>query len=104
MLAPKKKSEWIPVSTRKATKEEIEGAASKMDLTPEELDGTWVYCCQLPEDRQEVLVSTKWGVRLVEFTNDPDYGCTFEGYEDEGDVLAWMPLPEPYKKDEQDDA
>lgn len=102
-FAPKKKSEWIPVSTRKATKEEIEEAAPKMYLTPEELDGTWMYCCQLPEDGQEVLVTTKWGVALVEFTSD-EYGCVFDGYEDEGDVLAWMPLPEPYKKDEQNDA
>lgn len=90
---------WIPVKTRKLSAEEVKEVNEKYDV---DLDGdeAWCICSPLPEDAQEVLITTKYGdVVLTEFCVDDD-GCWFDGYETRGDVLAWMPLPEPYTKEE----
>lgn len=52
--------------------------------------------CPLPEDGQEVLVSTDCGVELDTFGIDGDGSFYFEDNFIE-DVNAWMPLPEAYK-------
>lgn len=79
---------WIPLSERPLTDEERKEYGAEIGF---------VYDCELPEDSQDVLVTTPYGVRQTTFYTD--YGCYFENYEDEGDVIAWMPLPEPYKVD-----
>ena len=68
---------WITVITRPLTEED---------------DG------ELPQDGQEVLITTKYGY-VEKTTFYTDMGCYFEQFEDEDDVLAWMPLPKPYKKE-----
>ena len=94
-------SSWIPVTTRDLSAEEMEELVkgSENMFAPDEIEH-WCFDCRLPDDNQEVIVSTQWGVRVVTFYADYDYGCYFEGYEDRDDVLAWMPLPEPYTKEE----
>jgi hypothetical protein len=95
-------SEWIPIITRDMDNEELEEFAKNTDFSVEELD-PWCYACQLPDDGQEVIISTSsWGVTITEFYAD-EYGCYFEGYEDKGDVIAWRPLPKPYKKGGRED-
>lgn len=79
--------EWIPIKTRKLTDEEKE----------EYPDSEFMYDCKLPDDGEEVLITTSGGhITLDTFCRDE--GCYFETYCDEDDVLAWMPLPKPYKK------
>lgn len=90
---------WIPVVERRASTEEINQMAHRYEMSPDDLDGSWIYDCKLPQTNQDVLITTKYGIVLTTFIDD-DYGMSFEGYEDEGDVLAWMPLPEPFKKEE----
>lgn len=97
--------EWIPVTTRDMTEEEVKeleasGLLDDFDIKDfyDNPTSYWQYNCRLPDDGQEVLVSTKWGVTLTTFYSDVDYGNYFEEYEDRYDVDAWMPLPEPYKK------
>lgn len=85
-------SMWIPIKTRPMTEEERGGYKI--------VGVDWIYDCPLPESGQDVLVSTKYGYGVDITTFYDDDGCYFECYEDEGDVLAWMPLPEPYKKTE----
>ena len=85
------KSEWIPIKTRSLTEEEKE----------EYPDWSFVYDCQMPEDGQEVLVSTKWGVNIDIYCKCID-GCYFENYCDDDDVLAWMPLPKSYEETDND--
>ena len=51
----------------------------------------------MPDNGDEVLISTKWGVEKTTFYTDDGY--YFECYEDDGDVIAWMPLPEPCKEE-----
>lgn len=86
---------WIPVKTRPLTDEE-------KDVCGE--NWSFMYDCELPADEQEVLITTNTGsVEQVTFYKHSEYGCYFEYYEDEGDVVAWMPLPEPFKPQESED-
>lgn len=85
-------SQWIPIKTRELTEEEKE----------EYPDCTFMYDCKLPEDGEEVLVTTWCGnVALDTFCRDD--GCYFEYGCDEGDVIAWMPKPESYKKEGEEE-
>ena len=82
-------SSWIPIKTRELTDEEKE----------EHPDCTFMWDCPLPDDAQDVLISTSWGdVKICTFCVD-FYGSYFDEM-DEDDVLAWMPLPEPYTKED----
>lgn len=93
---------WIPVKTRMLDAKLDADVLKKLKDRYGDFDDdeAWCICCPLPKDAQEVLITTKYGdVVLTEFCVDDD-GCWFDGYEDRGDVLAWMPLPEPYTKEE----
>ncbi len=90
--------EWIPIKTRPITQEEIEEYGWNHEAY------SWMYACELPDDGEEVLITTKWGsVEKVTFYNDLNYGSYFEEYEDEDDVIAWRPLPEKYQKETQNE-
>ena len=85
---------WIPIKTRPLTGEE------KVLFSDREYseDSLFIFDCPLPDDDQEVLVCSKWGTVTIDtFRRDENDGCYFEEYCDDGDVIAWMPLPEPYK-------
>ena len=80
--------QWIPVSYHETTEEE------------KELYGMtcpYILDCPLPEEGSEILVCTKRGNVFV------DEVCYDEGFYLDGgydfveDIVAWMPLPEPYK-------
>lgn len=81
-------SEWIEIKYHKATEEDKQRYGDECDI---------VWDCPLPDDMQRVLITDKFGdVYIAEFCIDE--GSYFECYEDEGDVVAWMPLPEPFRK------
>ena len=88
--AVKNQPKWIPITERPMTEEEKEYYQVKDD------ELAWMYDCPLPDNGEDVLVSTKWGISMTPFFNDD--GCYFECYEDKGDVLAWMPLPKRYEE------
>lgn len=98
-------SSWIPIKTEKISDEEKKELAEKYDMSPEDFDGCWRYACKMPDDGQECLITTSvWGyVTIDTFHIDEEGAMYFEDHEDEDDVLAWMPLPKPYTKEEQDD-
>lgn len=81
-------NEWIEVTYHEVTGEEQEVYGNEIEF---------VYDCMLPDDGQEVLITTDQGyVRATIFYNDD---CAyFEGWEDKDEVTAWMPFPEPFKK------
>jgi len=85
-------SQWIPIKTRELTEEEKE----------EYPDCTFMYDCRLPDDGEEVLVTT-WAGDVALDTFCRDDGCYFETYCDDGDVIAWMPKPETYKKEGEEE-
>lgn len=83
--------EWIEIKTRPLTEEE------KKEYEDECEWYEFIYDCELPDHGQEVLISTRYGVAITTFYTD--MGCYFENYEDEDDVVAWMPLPYKYAKE-----
>lgn len=83
-----KEPHWIPFHKRLLTEEEQK----------EHKDWCWILDCELPDDNQEVLISSPYfGVYIDTFYNDD--GCSFDGGEEIKEGMAWMPLPEPYKKE-----
>lgn len=80
-------SSWVPITYREMTQEE------KNEFTVEE---TKILNCPLPDDGEEVLITTEFRNVYMDVFHNENGDCYFEYYEIE-DVRAWMPLPEPYK-------
>ena len=78
--------QWIPVKWREPTEEE-----SKYY--------TYMADCEMPEDGQEILVTDGKYVWKDECTYDDGFGL--DSLEDWQNITAWMPLPEPWKGDEE---
>lgn len=84
--------DWTPIKYRALTEEERDS----MDF----LGCEKMYDCLLPEDGQEVLITTKYNTVCIDvFCRDGDNECYFETYCDDHDVIAWAELPEPYVGD-----
>lgn len=101
-LEERPKGEWIPIKYRPMTSEECKKLAEHYDIEC----GTFeekTFDCPMPEDGQRILLSRSWGVDIDVADNDIDgEGFICYGLEENGDwdgVIAWMPLPEPYKKE-----
>lgn len=85
--------EWIPIESRPGTDEEYEEYSKFGDCPREEFK---VYVGQLPEDGEEVFITTMWGdTTLDTWRTDVDW-CGFEDHDDPDDVIAWMPKPKEY--------
>lgn len=51
----------------------------------------------LPEKEVEVLVTTSWGNVCMAWCDNGKWRAEYiNGYDDD-EILAWMPLPEPFK-------
>lgn len=92
--APTIEPNWIPFKTRPLTEEEKE----------EHSEWDSILDCKLPDDGQQILVSVSVRgherVQYDEFYTDD--GCYLDsGYEIGTEVIAWMPLPEPYREGEE---
>ena len=95
--------DWIPITTRPLTAEERESLLQYYGDDYEFTETDDAFDCPMPEEGQEILISTSWGVSKdrceCDYTGD---GMDLYALEDNGDwdgVKAWMPLPEPYKKE-----
>lgn len=85
-------TQWIPIKTRPMTEEEKEEIGHEY---------AYMYDCPLPNDGQDVLITDCYGnVEVDTFCRDYE-GVYFETNCDDGEVIAWMPLPEPYKESEE---
>lgn len=90
--------EWIPITFRQADDDEYKEFIERFEDIPRE--ECKVYDCRMPDDGQEVLITTSWGaVREDTYHTDDDL-AGFEDYDDPDDVIAWMPKPEAYKKED----
>jgi len=57
----------------------------------------WIPCSErLPKENTEVLMSLEWGIDIGECRNG-DWHSEWINHYDDDNVLAWMPLPEPWK-------
>lgn len=90
-------SEWIPIKMRPGTDEEYEDFCRYGDCPREDFR---VFDCPTPDDEQEVFVTTRWGNVCIDIWHRDVDCCYFEDNCDDGDVIAWMPIPEPYKESE----
>lgn len=88
--------QWIPIKLRPGTDEEYEEFSQYGDCPREDFR---VFECQTPNDDQEVLVTTRWGEVCIDIWHRDVDCCYFEDHCDDYDVIAWMPLPEPYKEE-----
>lgn len=91
---------WIPVTYRPMTEEEEKECCEKWGIKEGSLED-WekrVFTCPLPDDGQEILVSHGKYVQEDICSWDEDF-CGLEFYGDWDGVDAWMPKPEPYKKE-----
>lgn len=89
------KPRWIRFESRPMDEEEREYYSEQFgyNLTDNE---AVIYCSQMPDHGQEVLVCNQYGhVWMDTFDDDPDYGVGFETNGDMDGLVAWMPLPEP---------
>ena len=53
---------------------------------------------RLPENNEDVLVTTKLETIDIGWHSDGVWEIDYISQAD-GDIVAWMPLPEPYKKE-----
>lgn len=86
--------EWHEVCTRPLTDEEC---AYYKDIGIEDAED--IFDCEMPDDGQEILIATKYGVDKDICSNDAEYGIGLEGHGDWDGVLAWAAMPK-YVPDE----
>ena len=84
--------DWIPITMRPIEEEE------KIYYPV----ATFMFDCPMPEDGQNILVSTKYGVEYD--TCYLDDGYYLDSDRDWEEVYAWQPLPEPYKEADNDNS
>lgn len=89
--------EWIPITYRPMDEEEYEDFKKEFCELP--VEDRKMFSCQMPEDDQEILVSTQWGGVNQDRCEIDEYGYALETQGDWDGVIAWMPLPKPYKKE-----
>lgn len=94
--------EWIPIKMRDMTDEEIQDYEDRFGPSVGDEDHL-CFDCRMPEDGQEILISTQWGVEKDTCTYDFEYGYGLETNGDWDGVNAWMPCPEKYKEEEQNE-
>lgn len=97
-----KTNQWTPITTRPMDEEERLEWSEKLgyDIEYEEA----VIYEHLPDDGQDVLTCSRYNrIAIDKFEDDPDYGCCFEENGEMDGIVAWMPLPEPYKEENKHD-
>jgi hypothetical protein len=76
-------------------------------LTNEEQKEYPNYCymadCPMPDDGEEILVSTKHGSVEKDWCGFDDGYYLDSGHDWQTDIVAWMPLPQPYKAESEEE-
>lgn len=88
---------WVPIKYRLMDDEEKQYWSEYMDAD----DEMEAFDCPMPEDGQGILVTSKSGYVNMDIC-EIDGGLY--GLEENGDwdgIIAWMPLPEPYREVEE---
>ena len=100
-------SQWIPIKYRPLTIEERESLSRYFGIDYEEIKDDVAFDCPMPDEGQEILISTSYGVATDvcehDCTDDGIYMYSLENCGDWDGVNAWMPLPKTYKSEVQDE-
>lgn len=86
-------NDWIPIEYRLGTEEEY-GDYSRFGNCPR--DEFKVYTNTMPEDGEEVLITTRSGDVCEDIYHDDPECCYFEDHDDPDEVIAWMRKPKAY--------
>lgn len=89
---------WHKVKMRPATKEEIEYFKKNLDYFDDEEQEA--FDCEMPDDREQILVATKYGVSTDTCIFDYGYGLEENG--DWDGIIAWAKMP-IYREEESND-
>lgn len=92
--------QWIPITYRPMTEEEEKEFCAEFGIKEGSLED-WekrIFTCPLPDDGQEILTSSGKYVQ-EDICSWDEYGCGLENNGDWDGIDAWMPKPEPYKKE-----
>ena len=91
-VSPARLTGWIPVKFRPLTEEE----------QIEYPDYCYMADCQMPDEGDEILVSTAHGTVEKDIAEFDDGFYLDSGYDWQTDIVAWRPLPERYKAESED--
>lgn len=70
----------------------------ELNMTPTIEIPQWIPCSErLPVDDREVIMQLTWGIEIGWRLNGIWKSEYINKYDDD-DVIAWMPLPEPFKE------
>ena len=84
---------WIPFEQREADEDEKEAYGCE-----------YMLCCKLPDEDEEILVTYANGNVGEDIFLRDGYECYLDsGAEFITEAIAWMPKPQPYKKEGADD-
>lgn len=89
--------EWNEIKKRPMDEEERKEWSEEIGYNIAD-DDAFIYY-NLPEENEEVLITTSWGSVTTD-TIEYD-GCFYWEDLDMEDVVAWMPLPKPFVKGEE---
>jgi len=90
---------WVPIKYRPMDEEEKQYWSEYMGVD----DEMEMFDCPMPEDGQEILVTFKSGYVNMDVCEIDGGLYGLEGNGDWDGIIAWMPLPEPYRKDGEKD-
>ena len=83
--------EWIPIKYHETTDDD----GIDKNIYPLFLD------CKMPDNGQDILICTKGGLIGYDTCFDDDGYYLDSSFDWIDDVVAWMPLPEPYRTEKE---
>ena len=83
--------EWIPIKYHETTDDD----GIDKNIYPLFLD------CKMPDNGQDILICTKGGLIGYDTCFDDDGYYLDSSFDWIDDVVAWMPLPEPYRPEKE---
>ena len=86
---------WIPIKWHDCTDEDREKYGFSDDVVA-------VFDCEMPDDNQAVLVTTSHGYVNQDVCYIDDGYSLDSGWDWIDDIKAWMPLPKPYRRGEEE--
>ena len=89
MIERQPKTDWIPFEEKEADEDEKEAYGCE-----------YMLCCKLPDEDEEILVTYVNGNVGEDIFLRDGYECYLDsGAEFITEAIAWMPKPQPYKKE-----
>ena len=93
----------IPYGSDKGIATLFKGKDDKLILEEvKELMRSWIPCSEKLPEKEELVLVTVWNDVVIAWRNRYGGWESVEDMYEKGDVIAWMPLPKPYKGGEEE--